>query len=44
VSWDRGVLQSADQVVGPWSDLINAVSPLPVDPTDRSKFYWVKIE
>jgi len=44
VSWDNGVLESADQVLGPWTTVTNAVSPLRVEPNATSQFYRAKTE
>jgi hypothetical protein len=37
----QGSLQSADQIIGPWTDL-TATSPLTVTPTGAAKFYRAK--
>ena len=44
VRWERGRLQSADSVAGPWEDLRNAASPFAADVPAGSKFYRVKVE
>jgi WD40 repeat protein len=44
VRWDKGTLQSAETVNGPWQDMTNAVSPFPADVVAGNKFYRVKVE
>ncbi len=39
LSWDRGVLQEADEVTGPWNDVVDGFSPLPVQTAAPRKFY-----
>ena len=44
VKWTGGILQSADDVMGPWADVTGAVSPLVVSPTEAKKFYRAKLQ
>jgi hypothetical protein len=39
LSWDRGVLQEAGQVTGPWTDVVDAFSPHLLQPAAPRKFY-----
>ena len=39
LTWDRGHLQEADDVTGPWTDVDDAFSPYWVTPTGLRKFY-----
>jgi hypothetical protein len=39
LSWDRGVLQEAEEVNGLWSDVVEGFSPHRVQPTAFRKFY-----
>ena len=39
LSWDRGVLQEADEVTGPWNDVVDGFSPLLVQTAAPRKFY-----
>lgn len=39
LKWDRGVLQQADEVGGPWNDVADAFSPYPVEPEGPRRFY-----
>jgi hypothetical protein len=39
VTWDRGVLQEANEVAGPWKDVADAFSPHPLAPNSPRKFY-----
>ena len=39
LSWDRGVLQEAGEIAGPWSDVPDAFSPHLVPATGPGKFY-----
>ena len=39
LSWDRGALQEADNINGPWSVVTDAFSPLLPSPTATQKFY-----
>jgi hypothetical protein len=41
VSWSAGTLQSADNVAGPYSDVIGAVSPY-TPPTSTQQFYRLR--
>ena len=40
--WNRGALQSADDVSGPWSDVTNALSPMLAQPLSPRKFFRLK--
>jgi hypothetical protein len=40
--WDTGVLQVADQVTGPWTDLPNATSPHLYQTGEAQKFFRLK--
>ena len=42
--WEKGRLQSAQTVNGPWQDVTNAVSPFPMDAATGASFYRVKVE
>jgi hypothetical protein len=43
VSWyGNGILQSADQINGPWTDVANASNPYPVSPLAVRKFYRLR--
>ncbi len=42
LAWDRGVMQQADDVTGPWNDVVDAFSPRLVQPDVPRKFYRVK--
>ncbi len=44
LSWPFGTLQQADQVNGPFSDLLTATSPYTNAPTGLAKFYRVKVQ
>src|SRR2546429_6258109 len=39
LTWDRGVMQQADNVTGPWNDVVDAFSPQLVQPDMPRKFY-----
>ena len=39
LNWERATLQEADEAAGPWTDSIDAFSPLLLQPTDNRKFY-----
>ena len=39
LSWDRGSLQEAEEVTGPWNDVVDAFSPQLVPPSAPRKFY-----
>lgn len=43
VTWPAGVLQQADSVTGPWSNLNTAASPYPLPLGSAKKFYRVKL-
>ncbi|MBI4660411.1 MAG: hypothetical protein HY735_16365 [Verrucomicrobia bacterium] len=43
IEWTgKGTLQFADRVGGPWTDLVNALSPFTMVLTDSEKFFRVK--
>ncbi len=42
VTWDGGVLQQSDNVLGPYTDVEGATSPQPVVGTNSQKFYRVR--
>jgi glucose/arabinose dehydrogenase len=42
LTWDRGALQQADEGNGPWSDVVDAYSPLIWNPTSIRTFYRTK--
>ena len=39
LTWDRGVVQQAYDVSGPWNDVVDAFSPHPVQPDVPRKFF-----
>jgi len=39
IMWDRGALQSAEEINGVWSDVVDAFSPHLVTPDGQRKFY-----
>jgi hypothetical protein len=39
ISWDRGALEAADEVTGPWTEVAEAFSPLLLEPSSARKFY-----
>ena len=39
LTWDRGSLQEAGEVTGPWNDVVDAFSPQLVPPSAPRKFY-----
>jgi hypothetical protein len=39
ISWDRGALEAADEVTGPWAEVAEAFSPLLLEPSSARKFY-----
>jgi glucose/arabinose dehydrogenase len=41
-TWDRGFLQEADDVSGPWHDSVDAFSRYLVQPTEPRKFYRLR--
>lgn len=43
LTWPQGTLQSANQVTGPYSDVVGATSPYMVTPTGPAKFYRVRV-
>jgi hypothetical protein len=42
ITWDSGVLQQSDDVLGPYTDVEGATSPWPVSGFDPQKFYRVQ--
>jgi hypothetical protein len=42
ITWDGGVLQQSDDVLGTYTDVEGATSPWPVSGTDPQKFYRVR--
>jgi hypothetical protein len=44
IEWSGGVpLQSADNITGPWADVVGATSPYPVSVNAQKKFYRPKL-
>ena len=43
MTWTPGVIQSADEIGGTWSDVEDAKSPYLVDPVGEKKFFRVKL-
>jgi len=43
LDWSQGTLQSADQVQGPYTDVVGAVPPYTVSFTEAQKFYRVRV-
>jgi hypothetical protein len=41
LGWSQGTLQQADDVVGPWTNVDGAISPLQVTPNAARKFFRV---
>ncbi|MEX2381641.1 MAG: hypothetical protein WD490_04605 [Opitutales bacterium] len=39
LDWDRGTLQRADEVTGPWENVTEVFSPLVVEPSGPREFY-----
>jgi glucose/arabinose dehydrogenase len=39
VAWDRGVLQEAEELAGPWNDVVDAFSPYLIQPIAPRKFF-----
>lgn len=39
LSWNRGKLQEADEITGPWTAVADAFSPMLLSPTAARKFY-----
>jgi glucose/arabinose dehydrogenase len=37
--WDRGALREAEEVAGPWSEVVDAFSPFAIPPDAPQKFY-----
>jgi beta-glucanase (GH16 family) len=44
VTWLGGTLQSATNIIGPWFDVSEAVSPWPITPAAPQQFYRVKLQ
>jgi hypothetical protein len=43
ISWTgSGSLQSAAQLQGPWTDVVNATNPLLIDPTGAARFFRIR--
>jgi hypothetical protein len=42
LTWSGGLLQAADQVAGPYSDVNGATSPYSVSPAAAKKFYCLR--
>jgi hypothetical protein len=42
LAWPRGVLQEADNVSGPYTDVTNATSPYTITPTASRKFFRIR--
>ncbi len=43
LTWNFGILQSAPNVTGPYTDMVGAVSPLTFNPTSPRQFYRVRV-
>ena len=43
LTWPQGILQGADDVTGPWSDVSGAASPYLVTPKANEAFYRVRV-
>jgi hypothetical protein len=39
ITWERGTLQEATNVTGPWNDVIDAFSPHVIQSTGTQQFY-----
>jgi glucose/arabinose dehydrogenase len=39
LSWDRGALQEATEITGPWTEVADAFSPMLLSPTGTRNFY-----
>lgn len=39
LTWDRGSLQAADEITGPWNDVPESFSPFVIQPSEPKKFY-----
>jgi len=44
LAWPNGVLQSATNLFGPWSDISNFLSPVVVTPNGAQGFYRIKLQ
>jgi hypothetical protein len=42
LDWNHGALQKADALSGPWLDVTNAFSPMPVQPLSQRSFFRLK--
>jgi hypothetical protein len=42
ITWDSGVLQQSDDILGPYTDVEGATPPWPVAGSDPQKFYRVR--
>lgn len=42
IRWSCGVLQSADEATGPWTDVLGATSPFCTPTSEQKKFYRVR--
>lgn len=43
LTWSPGTLQSSTNVAGPYSDVPSAASPYPVSPTEKQKYFRVRV-
>ncbi len=43
LTWPKGTLQSATQINGPYTDVIGATSPYPINTTGPQQFYRVRV-
>lgn len=43
LTWPKGTLQSATQINGPYTDVIGATSPYPINTTGAQQFYRVRV-
>jgi hypothetical protein len=44
LTWPGGVLQSAANAAGPWSDITDVTSPFAVTPNEAQGFYRIKLQ
>lgn len=44
INWPSGILQSATNIMGPWTDLSSATPPQSLMPTEWQRFYRVKLQ
>lgn len=42
LSWSHGVLQQADEPLGPYGDVVGAVSPYPIEASAAQKYYRLR--